>query len=371
VTADKPEEPAGLAGTEKPAEPARESAGSRILVWLADNADAAIGLTIAVVASVLGIINLVPSNVIDNVTVLMLATLAFIALRDRHRAETSAQGIQRSVRDSRAEVRRLFDRSAGAIEKAASAEQVAQWQDTVTRMRDSLAHASMVQVLPGAEITQAHAWARIGTDRWVFKGATGQYLRAVTLPDCVQAARAGNRTIKVQFEIIDPTNRELCARYALFRDSLEPGPDRSGEVWTVDRTRKEAFATILAACWYRQNYTFLDIAGGLSQVVTTFRIDMSSSHLIITQEPGDSPALVVEAGKPHYSAYEKDLQSSFTQARFVELSRARDASLSAEPTVEEAWRLFKALGLALPVTFTEQDVTHIIVKALRAPDPYR
>jgi hypothetical protein len=350
---------------------AEAAGGSRLLSWLADNADAAIGLTIAVLASVLGILDLVPAQVVTNVTVLTLATLAFVMLRDRHRAETSARQIRKSVGDAHTEVQELFNRSAKALERMPQADQLAQWQDTVSRLRESLAHAALVQVVPGDEVGQVHAQARIETRRWVFKGGTGTYLRAVTLPECVNSARKGHRTITVQFEIIDPLNRELCDEYARFRASLTPGPDHSGEMWTLDRTRKEAFATILAACWYRQNYTLLDVAGGLSSVMTTFRTDMSSSHLIITQESGSSPALVVEAGKPHFGAYEQELQSSFKQARLVEFSLARDVPLSGEPTVDEARRLFAKLGLSLPSTFTDQDVTHIIGKALRPSNPYR
>ena len=343
----------------------------RIISWLADNADAVIGLTIAIVASVLGIINLVPAYVIANVTVLMLATLAFIALRDRHRSEAAARQIEVSVTGAHAEVLDLFSRTKRVLDAMPEAVRFDEWQDTLARLRTALTHASLVQVVPGAEIRHVHTLARLKTDRWVFKGGTGTYLRAVTLPDCVDSARKEHRPIEVQFEIIDPTDRDLCGRYAAFRASLEPGPDGTGEYWTIDRTRKEAFATIFAACWHRQHFTLLKIAGGLSQVMTTFRTDMSSSHVIITQESSTSPALVVEAGKPHYSAYEQELQSSFDQARPVPLGLAREVSLSDEPTVDETRRLFARLGVALPSTFTDRDVSDIIAKALRPRNPYQ
>jgi hypothetical protein len=343
----------------------------RVISWLADNADAVIGLTIAVAASVLGVINLVPSYVILNVTVLMLATLSFIALRDRHRSEAAARKIEESVTAAHTEVLDLFARLRTVIEPMPDAERLAEWQDTVARLGTSLRHASMIEAVPGDEVGHLHTMARVKTDRWVFKGGTGTYLRAVTLPACVDSARKEHRPIEVQFEIIDPTDRELCARYAAFRASLEPGPDGIGEFWTLDRTRKEAFATILAACWHRQRFTLLKISGGLSSVMTTFRTDMSSSHVIITQESRTSPALVVEAGKPHFSAYEQELQSSFDQAKPVQLSLARDVPLSDEPTVDEARRLFTRLGTPLPSTFTDRDVSDIIAKAIRPRNPYQ
>ncbi|MBO0806107.1 MAG: hypothetical protein J2P25_23925 [Nocardiopsaceae bacterium] len=346
------------------------SAGSRVLSWLADNADAAIGLTIAVVASILGILSLVPTYVVTNVTVLTLATMTFVLLRDRHRAETSARQIEKSLGDTRGEAREFFDRSVPALEKLPDSGQVAEWQDTVARLRDVLEHASMVQVVPGEEVGRAHTRARLETDRWVFKGGTGTYLRAVTLPECVKAAREGHRTLKVQFEIVDPANRELCERYAAFRASLAD-PDAAGEMWTLDRVRKEALATVLAACWHRQRYFLLDVAGALSGGMTTMRMDMSSSYLIITQESTTSPALVVEAGKPHFTAYAKELQSSFEQARLVDFSRSREVPLGDEPTVDEARRLLAALGLPPPSTFTDRDVSDIIGKAVRPLNPYQ
>lgn len=342
----------------------------RVITWLADNADAVIGLTIAIVASVLGVINLVPSYVILNVTVLMLATLSFIALRDRHRSEAAARKIEDSVSAAHADVLDLFARMRKVIEPMPDAERLAEWQDTVARLGTALRHAALVEAVPGDEVEHLHTMARAKTDRWVFKGGTGTYLRAVTLPALVDTARKEHRPIEVQFEIIDPTDQELCERYAAFRASLEPGPDRTGEYWTRDRTRKESFATILAACWHRQRYTLLRISGGLSAVMTTFRTDMSTTHVIITQESGTSPALVVEAGKPHFSAYERELQSSFDQVKSVQLNLGRDVPLGDEPSVEEARRLFTRVGTPLPSTFTDRDVSGIIAKAVRPANPY-
>lgn len=353
----------------------------RIFTWLADNADAAIGLTLAIVVSVLGIINAVPAYVIANATVLMLATMAFIMLRDRQRAETAARLIQESneatagrldgsMTAAQRELRRLSGTAQQLLDTLPGAAEVSAWRESVAQVGEALVHSAFVQVVPGDDLRHIHTMAREGTDHWVFKGGTGAHLRAVTLPQCVQAARHAQRTFDLQFEVIDPTNRDLCALYARFRASLEPHGDAAGEEWTVDRIRKEAFATILAACWHRQRYTLLKIEGALSPVMTTFRTDMSASHVIIAQETPRSPALVVEAGKPHFSAYEQELRSSFEQGTPVALEQARDFFLSDEPTVEEGRRLFSRLGIGLPSTFRDTDVSDIIVKAIKPRNPY-
>ena len=97
---------------------------------------------------------------------------------------------------------------------------------------------------------------------------------------------------RAQVEIIDPTDESVCETYTRFRRSLSTRPDGTGEPWTLDRTRKEAFATILAACWYHQRYTFLRIEVALSQVMSTFRWDVSSHWVIMTQEDPAAPAML-------------------------------------------------------------------------------
>jgi len=94
----------------------------------------------------------------------------------------------------------------------------------------------------------------------------------------------------VQLEIIDPTEEMLCKAYAQFRSALAPGSDGTGEEWTLTLTCKEAFATILAACWYRQRYaSVLMIEVGLSRTMTTFRWDVSSRSVVMTQEDPGCP----------------------------------------------------------------------------------
>jgi hypothetical protein len=204
----------------------------------------------------------------------------------------------------------------------------------------------------------------------MFKGGTGTYLRAVTMKACVDAARRAQRPVRMQVEIIDPTNEQLCHLYAQYRSSLAPGPDRTGETWTLDRTRKESFATILAACWYRQRFTFLKIEVGLSKVMTTFRWDLSSHWVVITQEDPAAPSMLFEKGRPLYRGYSRELVASFEQARPVEIARVKELQLSEEPSVEETRKLFELLELNLPVTFTDRDIVDLIRRAIRPKNPY-
>lgn len=295
---------------------------TRFLTWLRTNVDGFFALVIALAVGLLGVLDVVGATEVSAAILLILALLAATLLRDR---QLSA----RAVRD-----------------------------------------ASAVKLLSGAEIGQAHAEARAGTEHWAFKGGTGTYVRAVTLPDCVEHARRQQRPLRVQLEILDPTNENLCKTYAQFRSSLVPTADRTGETWTLDRTRKESYATVLAACWYRQRFTFLTIEIGLSSVMTTFRWDLSSSCVIMTQDNPNTPALLFEKDRPHYRDFSRELVASFKQTRRVPLDRADDLTLGDEPTVEETRKLFALLELDLPTSFTDRDVADVVRKAIRPKNPY-
>jgi hypothetical protein len=90
-------------------------------------------------------------------------------------------------------------------------------ESTVEGTRRALTESSFVRVLHGDEVSQALEEARRKTDRWAFRGGTGTYLRAVTIPECVKLARSKKNTLHFQLGIIDPANEKLCATYAQFR----------------------------------------------------------------------------------------------------------------------------------------------------------
>jgi hypothetical protein len=332
----------------------------RLVIWLANSSDTAIALALALVIGILGVLSTVNSEVVNNATLLVLGLLSTSILRDRWRREP----VEREMRNT-------LRHTAGAlVELPERLSRIERLDSLVRGTQQALAEASLVSVVSGADVGQVLADARRDTDRWIFKGGTGTYIRAVTLPRCVEAARLERRTLLVRLEIIDPTDEELCDVYARHRRSLSDEPDATGEPWTRDRTRKEAFATVLAACWYRQRFRLLDIDIGLSSAMSTLRWDLSASRVIITQENPQGPAMVADRGKFYYDWCSTELLTSLDQARRVPIEQARTAPLSDEPTVEEVRKLFDELGMALPRSFSDRDVVDITRKALRAKNPY-
>jgi hypothetical protein len=310
-------------------------AGRRVeqaVVWAVRNLDGVIGIGIAVVVGLLDIFsNKVAPDVVSGATLLVLASLTYASLAERKRRVTD-----------------MREATSGA--------------------RRAIEDLTMVRSLSGPEVEQALHNARQDTDRWTFRGGTGTYLRAVTLPECVREAQGQRRSLTVKVDIVNPADERVCTAYARFRRTFAHRLDSSGGRWTVERTRKEAYATVLAACWYRQRLDTLDIDVHLSSTVSALRYDLSSSCLIITQDDPRRVNLYVERGRVLYDYYVTELHMYREQA--VKLSLRDAPLLSDEPTVDEVRRLFDTLGLALPVTFTDRYVSEIVDKALHAENPY-
>ncbi|MEU8195996.1 hypothetical protein AB0C10_19635 [Microbispora amethystogenes] len=330
--------------------------------WAGKNVDGAIALVLAVVVGVLGVLpddvipDKVKSQLVSGTTLVVLALVATALLRDRARQEP----VEEAMHATSGVLARLPERL-GRLD---------QLEELVAGTRRALEDMAVIRILGSRhEIAQAHADARRGTDHWTFKGGTGTYMRAVTLPECVSAARRDRRHLTIRMEIIDPTDEAVCESYAHYRRSLSDRPDGTGEMWTTERARKESYASVLAAFWYRQRYGLLDIAVGLSPVMTTFRWDMSDRSLIMTSEDPNR-AIIAYSGSFFYGSCGAELRTSFEQARRLPIDRYRSVQLSDEPTVEEVRRLFDGVELPLPKSFTDRDVVEVTRKALRAKDPY-
>lgn len=333
----------------------------RFLKWIAANAEALVAFILALLAGALGLVGVVSSSVIANATLLVLALLGFALVRDRWKRDVTDDDMQRTMKAAEASFEKLDGRLA----------MVEQLDSDIRIAKQISDESASIRVLTGAEVSRTLREAMRSTDRWFFKGGTGTYIRAVTLPQCIENARRERRGLTVRLEIIDPTSDMLCTRYSRIRQSLSTEPDGTGSVWTPDRTRKESLAMILAAYWYRERFHLLDIEIGFSSAITTFRYDLSASGLVITQDDPKQPALLIGAGRFFYDCYSTELRNSFEQARRVPFRDAADISLADEPTVNQVKELFASMKLDVPALYGNEDFVEIIQKAVNARNPYQ
>jgi hypothetical protein len=331
----------------------------RRIIMFAQNADALVPLVLGVAVSVLGLLDVATPHVVDNSILIVLAVLSFALLRDRWNKDST----ERDARELSAETLSVLK----ALQ--AKTAPLAELDRLVTRMHVTVEGLAAVKTLKGVDIDRAFVEARRHTDRWSFKGGTGTYTRAVTLPSCVESARRERRPLQVRIEILDPTDEALCEKYTRYRTSLSSGPDGTGEPWTLDRTRKESFATILAAYWYQQRFQFLDLSMGLTSTMSTFRFDLSATRIIITQDNSEFPAMMILSDSPLYDGYATELRNSLSQARRVPFEEAR-VLFDEVPAEAQVREFFAAVKFPLPEFYSDADVYQIIEKAIHAKNPY-
>lgn len=332
-----------------------------VRIWrrAVDSVDTILALTLVLVVGLLDLTGNISPDVLNNAILLTLGTLAFAMWRDRQRRDPAAQKAQEAAEETTEILRNL----------PARLDRLAALEDLTAETRRVLDERHAVRVLSGAEISEVLAEARQDTEEWRFKGATGTFNRQVTLRECVQNARRERRPLQVRIEILDPTNIDLCERYArLYREFADSADEERS--WTGDGTRRDLFATILAACWHKERFPPLDIKIGLSSVLTTFRWDMSSRFLVITQRGPRYPAMMIDRDRFYYRWWRMELDQSLEQARTVPMECAADAPLGTDPGPAEARRLFSALGLELPREYADDVVADIVVKALSDGSPY-
>lgn len=304
------------------------------LAWWKENIDTMTVIVVVITMSVLGTAGILsPATVVQTLPGI-LGILAIAMLRDRSRSRSGDRHLDSLV-------------------------------TLVNKMDQKIDNSAAIQVLHGNEIGELLAKARRETTAWTFRGGTGTYTRIVTLPDCVAHARKGRRVLQVRIEILDPTQPAVCEEYAALYRRLATGPEDDASTWTGDATRRESYATVLAACWYKQRYAPLRIELGLTSAISTFRFDMSSRYLIVTQRGPRFQAMMVGRDKPHYDYWGFELDMSFDRARQVPVNAvASRFRLGDRPSATEVRQLFQELSVELPPEYTDDDVNEIVTKAL-------
>ncbi len=324
---------------------------AKLLTWAGKNVDGAVALLLALGVAVLGLLNVVDQFMVESATLLILALLAEVVVRERWQRGR----VEHEIRDGLAETTAVLRSLRAPLDELAGTGQV------VTEARAALAKLSMVQVLNGTDVREALTGAWSDTDRWHFKGGTGGYLRKATLPECLESSRRRKSRLNVRLELVDPTDEATCRRYAASHNTLwTDGPADIGDRWTEESVRKQSFATILAVCWFKQRYGLLDMDLRLSTVNTTFRWDMSARWIMITEGDPTAPALLVEKGTFYYDRWSTELTVSLEQARRVPIESDQLVPLGDHPTVDETRRLFDGIRTPLPRSFSDRDVMDIV-----------
>lgn len=206
------------------------------------------------------------------------------------------------------------------------------------------------------------------TEYWYFRGGTGTYLKAVTLPNLARFARQRGTRCKVTIDILDPTNIELCELYSRYRNSMASALNMGNDPWTSSRVRTELYATILLVCMLKADEPLLNISIGLSQEMSIFRYDISSMYAIITNEDPQAPAFKIDKGTYFYNSYSEDTILHLEQAKKINLDKVKGLPRNTVE-LEAVESLFQSIGVLTP-DLTQEGLQQIMERALAPKNPY-
>lgn len=235
---------------------------------------------------------------------------------------------------------------------------------------DQLRLVTDVKAVPPRHIGRQFAVAWASATRWRFKGGTGTYLRAKTLPEL--ARRPGARVSDVWIEVIAPDDVGVCETYGNHRrqqpwrsSSSDWSSTVGGQIapWSTRDVRIEAYATVIAAIWYSA-HTRATAHLALSATMSTFRFDLWDEFVMITNEDPLGRGMMITKGSSFFASIERELRTSFDQAREIDV---RTVQLPRQQiTADDVRRALTSLdGLRRDDAFLTNDVCdEIALKAI-------
>jgi hypothetical protein len=158
---------------------------ARLLAWLNKYGDSGLALLLALGVGILTFADIASPNDVSGAILLTLGLVATSSLRNRAREETMDNQLHDVLQSTETMLTKLPAR-------------LDELESTMEGTRRALEESSFIRVLHGAEVGLALEEARRNTDRWAFKGGTGTFLRAVTIPECVEIARRKKHTLHMR-----------------------------------------------------------------------------------------------------------------------------------------------------------------------------
>lgn len=224
---------------------------------------------------------------------------------------------------------------------------------------------ALVKIIQPFELKDTLADALVQTTEFWYKGHTARWFRSITLPQLASDARSENVSKIIYLTILDPSNTRVCEYYAQYRQRLRSAS--KNDPWTAKRTRIELLATILSVYVWQSQEPSLNITIALTDKVSHFRVDLTSSMAIITKEDSREPALSCDSGSLFYRSYREDVLMSFQQSR--QLPRNVKALSFSDMNNNNTKDLLNELNLDTS-DFTDRDIAEIISLAKRPENPY-
>lgn len=196
--------------------------------------------------------------------------------------------------------------------------------------------------------------------RWRYKGNFGRYMRGKVLPTL-----ADRQNCHISACVIDPNNRTLCEKHALYRSKIN-SIDK-GKQYDADTVALQILATIVICSWYSTNRRVaIDLY--LSASFDPVRIDSNDEAMIITVEDRRQPALKINQDHFIYEHFETSMEFSRDQGAKVNLDGMRRGIEFAQIEENDVSDTLERAGMA---ELCKQITPEIVLQACReSKNPY-
>ena len=144
------------------------------------------------------------------------------------------------------------------------------------------------EILPGSISNILEKSARESTE-WEYVGHTARYVRNRIIPILLEQSSRNNRNVRVRMLVIDPSDNQLCQKYADYRNR-----SRSGHLfqnkWTKEDVQAQILVTLAKLVNLHHDSNFFSCEIRLRRFLSQFRVDASYDQLTVTQEDPQEPA---------------------------------------------------------------------------------
>lgn len=193
----------------------------------------------------------------------------------------------------------------------------------------------VIEVSPGS-ITERLLKNARRTRNYVFLGNTATFVTAAVLPVLVDAARMSGHPRTVKLFLLDPLDEQAVESYSSFKHRVAQTASRVADAnlarWvprakppkgeTADEIAAKVIAAIYLAAWSSLQST-MTITVYLRRSFTPFRVDMSDSEVVLTQESAEDSAVAFSSMGHFYGWYNKEADAQQVQATAIDFAGER------------------------------------------------
>lgn len=183
-----------------------------------------------------------------------------------------------------------------------------------------------ISAIPSSKINKILVDATQKSNLWMFKGATGRFVRGTVIPEFMKRSQSDRQHRRISLTLMNPENDQVCGAYTEYRKSVAQESQKND--WSKDFSKAQVIATIYRAFYCQsQVKSFLSTEISLIDGFSAFRVDLSSDMVIVTKEDPNAPAISCRSNTNFYKFYEADIVLQGAQGRrvpFVEINTSPD-----------------------------------------------